>query len=145
MVIGSLEQGDVPAAAYALAREVMGVLVARNREAPALSAMNSADLEKVFSDLGKISPRRFRLGNGREEADRTVSFLVRFMGRDRGIAGELYVRPVVPPAGEDAGAVQNQGGEEVWQLDDLILEAERGLDEVLEDPSFDFPPYERFF
>jgi hypothetical protein len=145
MVIGSLEQGDVPAAAYAFARGVMGVLVAGNREAPALSTMNSADREKVFSDLGKISPRRFRLGNGREEADRAVSFLVRFIGREKGIAGELYVRPVVLPAGETAEAAQNQSGEEVWQLDDLILEAERGLDEVIEDPSFDFPPYQRFF
>jgi hypothetical protein len=144
MIIGSLDRGDAPAAAYAFAREVMGALVLGNREAPALSTMNSVVLEKIFSDLGNISPRKFRLGNGREEADRAISFLVRFMGREKGIAGELYVRLVLSPAGEEAAA-GNQEGEEAWQLDDLVLEEERRLDEVIEGPSFDFPPYERFF
>lgn len=142
MIIGSLDRGDVPDAAYACAREVMNALVAREKDAPVLSAMNGAEIEKVLSDLGKISPRKFRLGNGREEADHAVSFLVRFIGRERGIAGELYVRAEAPPAEEPA--VQSRR-EEVWQLDDLVLEEERRLDEVIEGPSFDFPPYERFF
>jgi hypothetical protein len=142
MIIGSLDRGDVSAAAYACAQAVMNALVAQEKSAPVLSAMNSAELEKVFSDLGNISPRKFRLGKGREEADRAVSFLIRFIGRERGIAGELYVR-AAPPSVEEP-AVQSQG-EEVWQLDDLVLEEERRLDEVIEGPSFDFPPYERFF
>jgi hypothetical protein len=137
MIIGSLARGNVSAAAYTCAREVMNVLIRVNREAPVLSAVNSEDLEKLFSDLGKIGPRKFRLGEGREEADGAVSFLVRFIGRERGIAGELYVRSM---------AVEGEGqGEAVWRLDDLILEEARGLDEVIEGPSFDFPPYERFF
>jgi hypothetical protein len=144
MIIGSLERGDVPAAAYTCAREVMGALVAKNREAAVFSSMNNEDLEKIFSDLGKISPQKFRLGKGREEADEAVSFLVRFMGREKGMVGELYVRLVVPPEEEGAAAVQDQKGA-IWRLDDLILEEERGLDEVVEDRSFDLPPYERFF
>jgi hypothetical protein len=145
MIIGSLERGDVPAAAYAFAREALDALLTENKEAAALSGMNSADREKAFSDLGKINPRKFRLGNGREEADGAVSFLIRFIGREKGIAGELYVRAELPAAGESEENVQNQGTETRWRLDDLILEEERGLDEVTEGPSFDFPPYERFF
>jgi hypothetical protein len=151
MVIGSLERGDIPAAAYVFAREVLAALVTENGEAPALSSMNDAEREKLISDLGEISPRKYRLGNGREEADGAVSFLIRFMGRERGIAGELYVRAteapaVEAPAGDETPAVpaqQNRGM--VWQVDDIILEEERSLDEVIEDPLFDFPPYERFF
>jgi hypothetical protein len=145
MIIGSLARGDVPADAYDFAREVLGVLVAGNKDAPVLSAMNSVEREKIFSDLEKISPRKFRLGMGQEEVDEAVSFLVRFIGREKGIAGELYIRLVVPAAGEAAEAVQNEDAEAAWLLDDLILEEERGLDEIIEGPSFDLPPYERFF
>jgi hypothetical protein len=145
MIIGSLERGDVPAAAYDFAREALDALVTGNKDAPVLSTMNSVELEKIFSDLGKISSRKFRLGNGREEVDGAVSFLVRFIGREKGIAGELYVRLTVPVTGESAETVQDQDEEAVWRLDDLILEEERGLDEVIEGPSFDLPPYERFF
>jgi hypothetical protein len=148
-IIGSLARGDVPADAYDFAREVLGILVAGNKDAPVFSAMNSVELEKIFSDLEKINPRKFRLGKGQEEVDGAFSFLVRFIGRDKGMAGELYIRPV-PPAGEAAEAVQNEEEEEgeeeaAWLLDDLILEEERGLDEVIDGPSFDLPPYERFF
>jgi hypothetical protein len=148
MIIGSLNRGDVSAAAYACAREVMNALIRGNREAPVLSAVNGDDLEKIFSDLGKIGPRKFRLGEGREEVDGAVSFLVRFIGRERGIAGELYVRSmitVVELAEEEAPAAVQGQGQAVWRLDDLMLEEERRLDEVIEGPSFDFPPYERFF
>jgi hypothetical protein len=143
MIIGSLDRGDVSAAAYTCAREAMNALIRKNKEAPVLSAMNSGDLEKIISDLEKIVPRKFRLGKGQEEADGAVSFLVRFIGREKGMAGELYVRLMVPA---DIGTADVQRQEEaVWRLDDLILEEERRLDEVIEDPSFDFPPYERFF
>jgi hypothetical protein len=143
-IIGSLDRGDVSAAAYTCAREVLAALIGGNKEAPVLSAVNSEDLEKNFSDLGKIGPRKYRLGKGREEADGAVSFLVRFIGREKGIVGELYVRSMVIANQEAAEDVQRQE-ETVWRLDDLILEEERGLDEVIEEPSFDFPPYERFF
>jgi hypothetical protein len=144
MLIGSLEQKDVPDAAYAFARDVLEALLMENKEAAVLAPMNSADREKIFSDLGKINPRKFRLGTGREEADGSVSFLVRFIGRERGIAGELYLRSPVPAGGEPGETVQDQEGEP-WQFDELILEEDRSLDEAAEDPLFDFPPYQRFF
>jgi hypothetical protein len=144
-IIGSLEQKDVPAAAYAFARDVLDALVFEIKDAAALSSINSADREKIFSDLEKVNPRKFRLGTGREEADGAVSFLVRFIGRERGIAGELYVRSGVPADGEAGETLQDQEKEPVWQFDELILEEDRGLDEATEGPFFDFPPYERFF
>jgi hypothetical protein len=144
VIIGSLERGDVPAAAYACAREVMGALIRKNKEAAVFSVINSEDLEKIFSELGKIEPQKFRLGEGREEVDQAVSFLVRFIGREKGMVGELYVRSLVPSDEEAAAAGKNQEGV-IWRLDDLILEEDRRLDEVVEGRSFDLPPYERFF
>jgi hypothetical protein len=49
-------------------------------------------LETVLEELGLLSPRTFRIGGGRTEADGSVSFLIRFIGRDQGLAGELYLR-----------------------------------------------------
>jgi hypothetical protein len=122
----------------------MDALIRKNKDALVLSGMNSGDLEKIISDLEKIGPRKFRMGSGREEVDGAVSFLARFIGREKGIVGELYVRLVLPAGDGAAEAAQGQE-EAVWRLDDLILEEERRLDEVIEGPSFDFPPYERFF
>ena len=45
-----------------------------------------------MTKLNTVSPRSFRLGGGREEPDGSFSFLVRFVGRDQGITGELFVR-----------------------------------------------------
>ncbi|GHU92208.1 hypothetical protein FACS189479_00410 [Spirochaetia bacterium] len=134
-VIGSLSPGDVSDEACEFAREVLAAFVAETRDAPVLSAMNSVSREALFSSLKEIDPRRFRLGSGREEADGAVSFLVRFIGREQGIAGELYVR---------AGETENNE-DSPWQFDDLILEEPLSLDERQEGPSFDLPPYERFF
>jgi hypothetical protein len=135
LVIGSLNQAEVSDRAYRFAQDVLGALTRGNRDAPAFSAMNSVSREAIFSSLTGINPRTYRLGSGREEADGAVSFLVRFMGREQGIAGELYIRP--DEAGEDQGPR--------WQFDDLILEEVRNLNETAEGAPFDFPPYERFF
>jgi hypothetical protein len=133
LVIGALGQGDAPGEAYRFAREVMEAFVMDSRTAPVLTAVNSVSREALFSSLKEIDPRKFRLGSGREEPDGTISFLVRFMGREQGIAGELYVR---------AGAAEESPA---WQFDDLILEEPLSLGEMQEGPSFDLPPYERFF
>jgi hypothetical protein len=91
-VIGSLGRGEAPEEAYLFAREVAAALAAGNLSHPSLKAMDSPSLEAFISELNKISPRAGRLGSGREEPDGAVSFLVHFLGRERGITGELYVR-----------------------------------------------------
>ncbi|MDR0623044.1 MAG: hypothetical protein LBG10_01270 [Treponema sp.] len=90
--IGALGRGEAPEEAYLFAREVAAALIAGNPNAPSLQAMNSVSLEAFMAVLNTISPRAYRLGSGREEPDGAVSFLVRFLGRERGMAGELYIR-----------------------------------------------------
>ena len=105
LVIGSMGQGDASGEAYRFARETAAALLAGNMDAPALSAMNRVLLESYLSSLEVINPRNFRLGGGREEPDGSVSFLIRFTGREQGITGELFVRREerrgTPPAPEE--------------------------------------------
>ncbi|MDR2479339.1 MAG: hypothetical protein LBD48_08515 [Treponema sp.] len=111
LVIGSMGQGDASGEAYRFARETAAALLAGNMDAPALSAMNRVLLESYLSGIAVINPRSFRLGGGREEPDGSFSFLIRFTGREQGIAGELFVRfeerRAAPPAPrEDSGGEQ---------------------------------------
>jgi hypothetical protein len=92
-VIGPLGQGEVSGEAYLFARKVSAALTAGNQNDSSLEGMNSVSLEAFLSALSGIDPRVYRLGSGREEPDGAVSFLVRFLGRERGITGELYIRP----------------------------------------------------
>jgi len=128
-----------------------------------------------MSMLKAVNPQFFRLGNGREEPDGSYSFLVRFVGREQGITGEMFVRfeerrsEPQPPAvseteieseeeeaeddsdeqaAEPAPApVENIPAEKVWLFEDLILEEARSREAENGDNRhrFDFPPYERFF
>jgi hypothetical protein len=85
--------------------------------------------EDVSEKLGALEPRKFRIGGGREEADGSVSFLFRFISRDQGIAGELYLR-------------QEEG---IWLADDIILEEPQTSPIPGERYAYDFSPYERFY
>jgi hypothetical protein len=78
-----------------------------------------------------MGPQQYRLGGGREEADGSVSFLFRFIGRDLSMAGELYIR----------------FNNNAWRLDDIIVEEAKALSEggLMNTYKFDFSPYERFF
>jgi hypothetical protein len=143
LVIGSLARGDVPDEGRRFADEVLSALTAGNREARSLSGLSSFVREDLFSALEKADPRKYRVGEGREEADGSYSFLVRFLGREMGIAGELYLRFESAPVEEDGGAAGTGSG--VWQLDDLLLEDPRMLGEVEQGPVFNLPPYERLF
>ena len=92
MVIGPLGQGSAPRDAYNAARRAAEALLDGLLEAPILSTVNRMFLEDYMSALNEISPRFLRLGGGREEPDGSVSFLVRFVGRDMALTGELFVR-----------------------------------------------------
>jgi hypothetical protein len=154
-VIGPLGRGESSAEAYLFARKVSAALTAGNRNDPSLSGMNSVSLEAFVSELGGISPQAYRLGGGREEPDGAVSFMVRFLGRDMGITGELYIRfrESEPAAAEPAEAAEAAEAPAavartvpaIWIFEDLILE--EPLERVTEEDTqrFDFPPYERFF
>jgi hypothetical protein len=172
-VIGQLGPGRAPRGAYLFAREALAALVAGNKDAPSLSAMNRIFLDDCLGALGIINPRSYRIGSGREEPDGAVSFLVRFIGREQGIVGELFVRQgrrrteeaaAVPAAAAEDAAV-SEGAETpaeqvveaapaapppvtlAWIFDDLILEEarDRETENAEGEDRFDFSPYERFF
>jgi outer membrane biosynthesis protein TonB len=92
MVIGALGQGNAPPEAYAIAQKTTAALLAGNMNVPVLSSVNKVFLEDCMTKLKSINPQSSRLGSGREEPDGSFSFLVRFIGREEGITGELFVR-----------------------------------------------------
>jgi hypothetical protein len=91
-VIGPLGQGQASTEAYQFARNVASALLAGGLDAPILSTVDRVFLESCMDILDMVNPRVFRLGSGREEPDGSVSFLVRFVGREQGLTGEMYIR-----------------------------------------------------
>jgi len=117
-VIGLIGQGKASTEAYGLARRVANALLQGNANAPVLSSVNKAFIGDCISALNVVNPRFFRLGSGREEPDGSVSFLVRFAGREQGITGELFIRfeervtnpppPPKPPASAPVTEVEDE-------------------------------------
>jgi len=91
-VIGALGRGRAPQEAYDVAKNAAAAFLAGNMDAAVFYPVNSVFVESCMSMLNAINPQSFRLGGGREEPDGSVSFLVRFVGREQGITGELFVR-----------------------------------------------------
>ena len=136
MAIGELGQGEAPGAAYFFARNLLSALISENGNTQTLRDSNPVLTRIHFDEIGGIRPRNFRIGGGRVEPDGNVSFLVRFIGLEESITGELYLR-------QTGISVANPEGR--WLLDDLILEEKRLLRDIRDDYRFDFSPYERFF
>jgi hypothetical protein len=129
MVIGTLGQGSVQDGAWKFANDFISALMAGQTNDSILIYENSGLFENCLNALNTINPLKYHLGGGRSEPDGSVSFLVRFLGREQWIAGELYIR---------------QEGNN-WRLDDLILEESRSLEEGKSTYPYNFSPYERFF
>jgi len=134
-VIGELGRGRASAAAYTFASSVVSALFSKRIDHPALSSVSASLQQSYMSALDNISPRSYRIGGGREEADGAVSFMIRFIGREYGITGELFIRY------ETSDAVGN------WVFEDLILEEARELENERQESTnrYDFSPYERFY
>jgi hypothetical protein len=128
-VIGELGAGEAPEGAYLFGLEALAALVMEHRNAPALQGVGSGRLDEFFQALRSIGPQKYRLGGGREEKDGGISFLVRILGRELGISGELYIRQE----------------EERWFFEDLLLEEPVDLVREREQYRYDFSPYERFY
>jgi hypothetical protein len=129
IIIGELGRGQASEGAYNYAGNILSALLLENRSSRFLSGRENAFWDELFVNLTLISPRKYRLGGGREEIDGNTSFLFRFIGREQGIAGELYIR--------------KEGDN--WILDDIILERARNLPNGKESYKYDFSPYERFW
>jgi len=145
-VIGQIGQGEASDAAYSFANLLARGFLSGNIEHSGLSSVNMSLREDYLAVLGTIEPSSFRLGGGREEPDGAVSFLVRFLGREQGITGELFIRLVTRQTGrtdENGEAISSSS----WVFEDLILEEAKNREEENREVKqrFDFSPYERFF
>jgi len=142
-VIGELGQGRASTAAYACANSAAGALFSGRPDHSALSSVSASMRESHIRALDAISPRSYRIGGGREEADGSVSFMVRFIGREYGITGELFVRYITRriQTGEGSAVAGN------WIFEDLILEEAKDRESEQQESvnRYDFSPYERFF
>ena len=125
LVIGELGQGEASEGAYLFVRSFLSDLMA-GRVQPMVGSVSTENLRE---EITGIRARSYRLGGGRNEPDGCVSFLVRFLGPNESITGELFIRI--------------EGG--IWVLDDLVLEEKKTFSEIRENFRFDFSPYERFF
>jgi hypothetical protein len=145
IVIGELGQGTASAAAYSFANNIGSAFLSARMSHPALASINEVIREGYLSEIGEVSPDSFRLGGGREEPDGAISFLIRFIGRDFGLTGELFVRYVTREIEGADGEVTRTG---YWVFEDMLLEKPKSRDVETQEASgyrFDFSPYERFY
>jgi len=142
-VIGPIGQGSAPTEAYGLARRIASALLAGNNSAQVLSSVNKASIEGYIDALNVVNPRYFRLGSGREEPDGSVSFLIRFAGREQGITGELFIRfeerVTNPPPPPPASKPVTEGEGETTDEENASVEAEAA--EAEEEPEQAPPVY----
>jgi hypothetical protein len=160
-VIGEIGQGNASSAAYSFAKSIAAGLISSNAGHPGLAGINAALREDYLNVLEEIYPRSYRLGGGRDEADGAVSFLIRIIGKDSGITGELFIRyvtrEIVTENKKAAENTEESEEEEIkekeikivgnWKFEDLILEEAKSREEEERESlqRFDFSPYERFF
>jgi len=140
-VIGELGRGRASESAFAFANSICEGLLSGDNAHASLSTINSKLREGYLATIEIIGPLKYRIGGGREEADGAFSFLVRFMGREQGITGELYVRyrtRVNQQTNRTTGA---------WIFEELLLDEarEREIEQQESIYRYDFNPYERFF
>ncbi|MDR2211954.1 MAG: hypothetical protein LBO65_10910 [Spirochaetaceae bacterium] len=134
-VIGELGQGDAPEGSYQAARRFLADLVSAQGRTAALPEHRRTAVMEPIAGLGI---RAWRIGGGRMENDGSISFLVRFLGREKGITGELYLR-------QEEAATSGETAPR-WTVDDILLEAPRSLAEGKYSPgAAEMTPYERFF
>jgi len=143
-VIGELGRGKASEPAFAFANNICSALLEGNKASPALTSVESAVKENLLSALEVIVPVSFRIGGGREEADGAVSFLVRFIGKDQGIMGELYIRYKTKQSQGTDGEVKTTGN---WVFEEMLLEEAKDREVEQKESIYrhDFYPYERFY
>jgi len=143
-VIGELGKGNASDPAFSYANYLGSAFLSGKKDSPALSSIDSAVKENLLTALEVVNPVSFRIGGGKEEADGAFSFLVRFIGKDKGITGELYIRYVtkeIQGADEEVKITGN------WVFEELLLEEAKDREVEQKESIYlnDFYPYERFY
>jgi hypothetical protein len=142
--IGELGRGEAGEEAYRFARRFVEELAGGG---------SGQTPEHTKTSLEDLEIRNVRIGGGRIEPDGSVSFMVRFLGREEAVTGEIFLRqreqePETVETSEtsDASEASETPETSVWYVDDLILDQRRPLGESRYGPeSGDLTPYERFF
>lgn len=98
IVIGELGKGKAPDGAYSFAMDLIQALTAASKDSPAVAESRSVLTDSLFDQIAGIEPRSYRIGGGRLEDDGNVSFLVRFLGDEWSITGELFLHQAGTPA-----------------------------------------------
>jgi hypothetical protein len=144
IVIGELGKGTASDPAFSFANYISAAFLSGNMENAALVGIDSVVRKSLLSALEEIVPLSYRLGGGREEADGAVSFLVRFIGKDQGISGELYIRYATRKTEGADGEVKTSGN---WIFEELLLEEAKNRETEQKESIYrsDFYPYERFY
>jgi len=143
IVIGALGQGEASDEAYSFARSIAIGFFSGGMGHPSLETVNAVSREGYLSALDTIQPVNYRIGGGKEEPDGAISFLVRFMGRELCITGELFVRYVTKQtekiisggAGEEVKEDKEiANGEEGEEIKESEVNEESEVVEVIEEP-----------
>lgn len=132
-VIGELGRGNASEEAYRFALTVLSSLQAGNYNTAVFSGASQAVLSQLIEEISEIQPLSARIGGGRMQVDGSISFLVRFIGRDESITGELFLFPIL---------TDDDGG---YRLDDLLLEPRQNIADIRGEVPFVFSPHQRFF
>jgi len=144
IVIGEMGKGTASDAAFSFANYISAAFLSGDMENSALAPIDPVLRQNLLTSLDVITPLSYRLGGGREEADGAVSFLIRFIGKDQGITGELYIRYLTKQTEGADGEIKTTGR---WVFEELLLEEAK--DRITEQKEFenrnDFYPYERFY
>lgn len=158
-VIGHLGQGEASDAAFSYANYIAAGFVSGQMNHSSLTGINPVLRESYLSAINEAQPENYRIGGGREEPDGSVSFLIRFIGKEFSITGELFVRFITRHI-QEVKAADEDGEEEdeiipppitsgSWTLEEILLEEPMKKEEQSAHHSvrefFDFLPYERFF
>jgi len=143
-VIGEIGRGKASEPAFNFANNIGSALLEGDKENSALASIEKVERENLLNALEVIVPVSFRIGGGREEADGAVSFLVRFIGKDKGITGELYIRYKTRQSQGTDGEVKTTG---YWVFEELLLEEAKDREVEQKESIYrhDFYPYERFY
>ena len=137
-VIGDLGRCDASEESYRYARLVVASIAAGNGKTEGVQFPEQKRLSAV-QNIASLGARSWRVGGGRVEPDGSVSFLIRFLGREKSVTGEIYLRKEEPKSETEDSSIY-------WQVDDVLLEAPRSLTEGKFSPGgANMTAYERFF
>jgi len=89
-VIGELGRGDATEETYRLARQIVAGLASGDGNIDNV-VFPEYKRRAALNRLNALGVRSWRVGGGRSEGGGVYSFLVRFLGREKSITGELYL------------------------------------------------------